>query len=188
MLSSDLIKKIRHIEIRTKRLVNDSFAGDYHSVFKGRGMEFNEVRPYQPGDEIRAIDWNVTARMGHPYVKRFVEERELTVFFLVDLSASGAFGSVTRMKNEVAAELAALLAFAAVKNNDKVGLVVFTDCVEMFIPPKKGTTHILRLIRELLYFTPRQSQTDIAMGLDYLGRVTHKRAVVFLISDFLGSG
>jgi uncharacterized protein (DUF58 family) len=151
-------------------------------------MEFEEVREYQPGDEIRSIDWNVTARMGHPYVKRFVEERELTVLFLVDLSASGAFGSVSKLKNEAAAELTALLAFAAVKNNDKVGLIVFTDDVEMFIPPKKGVTHILRLIRELLYFEPRQAQTDIAGALDYLGRVNRKRAVVFLISDFQGTG
>ena len=188
MIPKELAKQIRYIQIRTSKAVNDVLAGQYESVFKGRGMAFEEVREYLPGDEIRSIDWNVTARMGHPYVKRFVEERELTVFFLVDLSASGAFGSVRRMKNEVAAELAALLAFAAVKNNDKVGLIVFTDVVEMFIPPKKGTTHILRLIRELLYFQPRQTQTDIARGLDYLGRVTHKRAVVFLISDFLGAG
>jgi len=188
MIPKELARRIRYIQITTSKTVNDVLAGQYESVFKGRGMEFEEVREYLPGDEIRSIDWNVTARMGHPYVKRFVEERELTVFFLVDLSASGAFGSVTRMKNEVAAELAALIAFSAVKNNDKVGLIVFTDCVEMFIPPKKGTTHILRLIRELLYFSPRQTQTDIATGLHYLGRVTHKRAVVFLISDFLGEG
>ena len=188
MIPKELARRIRYIQIRTSKAVNDVLAGQYESVFRGRGMEFEEVREYLPGDEIRSIDWNVTARMGHPYVKRFVEERELTVVFLVDLSASGAFGSVARMKNEVAAELAALIAFAAVKNNDKVGLIVFTDTVELFIPPKKGTTHILRLIRELLYFTPRQVRTDITTGLDYLGRVTHKRAVVFLISDFLTSG
>ena len=188
MIPKELARRIRYIQIRTSKAVNDVLAGQYESVFRGRGMEFEEVREYLPGDEIRSIDWNVTARMGHPYVKRFVEERELTVVFLVDLSASGAFGSVARMKNEVAAELAALIAFAAVKNNDKVGLIVFTDTVELFIPPKKGTTHILRLIRELLYFTPRQVRTDITSGLDYLGRVTHKRAVVFLISDFLTSG
>jgi uncharacterized protein (DUF58 family) len=188
MIPKELARRIRYIQITTSKAVNDVLAGQYESVFKGRGMEFEEVREYMPGDEIRSIDWNVTARMGHPYVKRFVEERELTVFFLVDLSASGAFGSVSRLKNEVAAELAALIAFSAVKNNDKVGLIVFTDDIEMFIPPKKGTTHILRLIRELLYFSPRQTQTDIAAGLDYLGRVTHKRAVVFLISDFLGEG
>jgi len=188
LIPKELARRIRYIQIRTSKAVNDVLAGQYESVFRGRGMEFEEVREYLPGDEIRSIDWNVTARMGHPYVKRFVEERELTVVFLVDLSASGAFGSVARMKNEVAAELAALIAFAAVKNNDKVGLIVFTDTVELFIPPKKGTTHILRLIRELLYFTPRQVRTDITTGLDYLGRVTHKRAVVFLISDFLTSG
>jgi len=188
LIPKELARRIRYIQIRTSKAVNDVLAGQYESVFRGRGMEFEEVREYLPGDEIRSIDWNVTARMGHPYVKRFVEERELTVVFLVYLSASGAFGSVARMKNEVAAELAALIAFAAVKNNDKVGLIVFTDTVELFIPPKKGTTHILRLIRELLYFTPRQVRTDITTGLDYLGRVTHKRAVVFLISDFLTSG
>jgi len=184
----ELAKQIRYIQIYTSKAVNDVLAGQYESVFKGRGMEFEEVREYQPGDDGRTIDWNVTARMGHPYVKRFVEERELTVIFLVDLSASGAFGSVKQMKNQGAAELAALLAFAAVKNNDRVGLIAFTDCVEMFVPPKKGVTHILRLIRELLYFKPRQVQTDIAAGLDYLGRVTTKRAVVFLVSDFLGTG
>jgi len=188
MIPKELARQIRYIQIHTSKAVNDVLAGQYESVFKGRGMEFDEVREYQPGDDVRTIDWNVTARTGHPYVKRFVEERELTVMFLVDLSASGAFGSVRQLKNEVAAELTALLAFAAVKNNDKVGLIVFTDRVELFIPPKKGVTHILRLIRELLAFSPRQVQTDIAAGLDYLGRVTTKRCVVFLISDFLGSG
>jgi len=163
-------------------------AGEYESVFKGRGMEFDEVREYAPGDEVRSIDWNVTARMGHPFVKRFVEERELSVIFLVDLSASGAFGSTERLKNELAAELCALLAFSAIKNNDKVGLIVFTDTIEMFVPPAKGTTHVLRLIRELLEFRPRQVQTDISAAIDYLGRVSHKRSVVFLVSDFLGSG
>jgi uncharacterized protein (DUF58 family) len=152
-------------------------------------MEFDEVRAYQPGDDIRTIDWNVTARTGHPYVKRYVEEREITVFFLVDLSASGAFGSRKKLKNEIAAEFCALLAFSAIKNNDKVGLIVFTDTIELFIPPAKGTSHVLRLIRELLYFDPgkkRQSAgTDIALALDYLGRVLHKRGVVFLVSDFL---
>ena len=188
MIPKELAKQIRYLQIHTSKAVNDVLAGQYESVFKGRGMEFDEVREYQPGDEIRTIDWNVTARTGRPYVKRFVEERELTVLFLVDLSASGAFGSVTKMKNEAAAELTALLAFAAVKNNDKVGLIAFTDGVEMFIPPKKGVTHILRLIRELLYFEPRQARTDIAAALDYLGRVNRKRAVVFLISDFQGTG
>ena len=188
MIPKELAKKIRYLQIRTSKAVNDVLAGQYESVFKGRGMEFDEVREYQPGDDIRTIDWNVTARVGHPYVKRFVEERELTVIFLVDLSASGAFGSVKQTKNEVAAELCALLAFAAIKNNDKVGLIVFTDRVEMFIPPKKGVSHVLRVIRELLYFKPQQVQTDIAEGLDYLGRVTSKRSVIFLISDFQGEG
>jgi len=188
MIPRELAKKIRYIEIYTSKAVNDVLAGEYESVFKGRGMEFDEVREYQPGDEVRSIDWNVTARMGHPYVKRFVEERELTVLFLVDLSASGAFGSARQVKNDVAAELCALLAFCAIKNNDKVGLIVFTDRVEMFVPPAKGTTHVLRLIRELLDFKPRQTQTDIAAGLEYLGRVTTKKCVVFLVSDFLGEG
>jgi uncharacterized protein (DUF58 family) len=188
MIPKELAKKIRYIQIYTSKAVNDSLAGEYESVFKGRGMEFDEVREYQIGDEIRTIDWNVTARMGEPYVKLFVEERELTVLFLVDLSASGAFGSTRQIKNEVAAEVCALLAFSAIKNNDKVGLIVFTDRVEMFIPPAKGTTHVLRLIRELLNFTPRQTQTDISAGIEYLGRVTNKKSVVFLISDFLGEG
>ena len=155
MLSSDLMNKIRHIEIRTKRLVNDSFAGEYHSVFKGRGMEFDEVRPYQPGDDVRTIDWNVTARTGEPYVKRFVEERELTVMLVVDASASENFGSVQRFKRELAAELAAVLSFAATTNNDRVGLLIFTDQVELYIPPRKGRKHVLRLIRELLAFEPQ---------------------------------
>jgi len=186
MIPKELAKKIRYLQIYTSKAVNDVLAGEYESVFKGRGMEFDEVREYQPGDEVRSIDWNVTARMGHPYVKRFEEERELTVIFLVDLSASGAFGSSRKMKNEVSAELCALLAFAAIKNNDKVGLIVFTDCIELFIPPAKGVSHVLRLIRELLNFSPRQVQTNIAEGLDYLGRVITKRSVVFLVSDFLG--
>ena len=188
MIPKELAKKIRYIQIYTSKAVNDSLAGEYESVFKGRGMEFEEVREYQIGDEIRTIDWNVTARMGEPYVKLFVEERELTVLFLVDLSASGAFGSARQIKNEVAAEVCALLAFSAIKNNDKVGLIVFTDQVEMFIPPAKGTTHVLRLIRELLNFTPRQTQTDISAGIEYLGRVTNKKSVVFLVSDFVGGG
>jgi uncharacterized protein (DUF58 family) len=188
MIPEELAKKIRILQITTRKVVNDVLAGEYGSVFRGRGMEFDEVREYMPGDEIRTIDWNVTARMGHPYVKRFVEERELTVIFLVDLSASGAFGSVDKLKNEVAAEFCALLAFSAVKNNDKVGLIVFTDQVEMFIPPKKGTKHVLRVIRELLNFKPRQTQTDIVGALEYLGRVTTKRSVVFLVSDFQAEG
>jgi len=188
MIPTELAKKIRYIRIRTSKAVNDVLAGQYQSVFKGRGMEFEEVREYQPGDEIRTIDWNVTARTGKPYVKRFVEERELTVVFLVDMSASGAFGSSRQTKNDVAAELCALLAFSAIKNNDKVGLIVFTDEVEMFIPPKKGVSHVLRVIRELLYFKPAQVRTNMATALDYLGRVTTKRCVVFLISDFQSEG
>ena len=189
MISKELIKKIRYIEIYTSKAVNDVLAGEYHSVFKGQGMEFDEVRAYQPGDEIRTIDWNVTARTGHPYVKRYVEEREITVLFLVDLSASGAFGSKKKLKNEIAAEFCALLAFSAIKNNDRVGLIVFTNTIELFIPPAKGTSHVLRLIRELLYFDPANKKdragTNIGLALDYLGRVLHKRGVVFLVSDFL---
>jgi uncharacterized protein (DUF58 family) len=189
MISKELIKKIRYIEISTSKAVNDVLAGEYHSVFKGQGMEFDEVRAYQPGDDIRTIDWNVTARTGHPYVKRYVEEREITVFFLVDLSRSGNFGSREKLKNEIAAEFCALLSFSAIKNNDKVGLIVFTDTIELFIPPAKGTSHVLRLVRELLFFDPdrtsEETGTDIAAALDYLGRVLQKRGVVFLVSDFL---
>ena len=189
MIPKELTKKIRYIQIYTSKAVNDVLAGEYHSVFKGQGMEFDEVRAYQPGDDIKTIDWNVTARTGLPYVKRYVEEREITVFFLVDLSASGFFGSLDKLKNEIAAEFCALLAFSAIKNNDKVGLIVFTDTIELFIPPAKGTSHVLRLIRELLFFGPGKKRaragTDIALALDYLGRVLHKRGVVFLVSDFL---
>ena len=189
MISRELAKKIRYIQIYTSKAVNDVLAGEYHSVFKGQGMEFDEVRGYQPGDDIKTIDWNVTARTGDPYVKRYVEEREITVFFLVDLSKSGNFGSHKKLKNEIAAEFCALLAFSAIKNNDKVGLIVFTDTIELFIPPAKGTSHVLRLIRELLFFKPgkmrEKAGTDIALALNYLGRVLHKRGVVFLISDFL---
>jgi uncharacterized protein (DUF58 family) len=188
MISEELAKKIRILQITTRKVVNDVLAGEYGSVFRGRGMEFDEVREYMPGDEIRTIDWNVTARTGTPYVKRFVEERELTVMFVVDLSASGEFGSVDKLKNEVAAEFCSLLAFSAVKNNDKVGLIVFTDQIEMYIPPKKGTQHVLRVIRELLDFKPRQASTDIEGALDFLGKVTKKRAVVFLVSDFQAEG
>jgi len=188
MIPKELAKKIRLIQISTSKAVNDVLAGEYESVFKGRGMEFDEVREYQPGDDVRTIDWNVTARTGKPFVKRFREERELTVMFLVDLSASGSFGSVRQLKNEMAAEVCALLAFAATKNNDKVGLIVFTDHVEMFIPPKKGSRHVLRVIREILSFQPGRAGTDIAQALDYVGRVQAKRAVVFLISDFQAEG
>lgn len=185
MLSPDLIKKIRHIEIYTRRLVNDSFAGEYHSVFKGRGMEFDEVRPYQYGDEIRTIDWNVTARTGEPHVKRYVEERELTVMLVVDASASENFGSVERFKRELAAELTAVLSFAATTNNDKVGLLIFSDKIELFIPPRKGRKHVLRIIRELLAFEPKNKGTDIKMALDTVNQVLKRRSIVFLVSDFV---
>ena len=184
MIPRELAKKIRTIQIYTTKVVNDVLAGEYESVFKGRGMEFDEVREYQPGDDFRSIDWNVTARAGKPFIKKFREERELTVIFLVDLSASGTFGSVKQTKNELAAEICALLAFAAIKNNDKVGLIAFTDQVERFIPPGKGARHVLRVIREILNFRPSRTRTDIAGALDYLGRVQTRRAVVFLISDF----
>jgi uncharacterized protein (DUF58 family) len=168
--------------------VNDVFAGEYHSVFKGRGMEFDEVREYQVGDDIRTIDWNVTARYGHPFVKRYVEERELTVMLLVDASSSGEFGTGWQLKGELAVEICALLAFSAIKNNDKVGLIIFTDKVEKVILPKKGRKHVLRVIRELLYFNPEQKKTDIKLALDYLNKVLTRKAIVFLISDFLGTG
>lgn len=185
MLTPELIKKIRRIEIRTRHLVNDSFAGEYHAIFKGRGMEFDEVRPYQPGDEVRTIDWNVTARIGEPFVKRYVEERELTVMLLVDASASGQFGTVNRFKREIAAELAAVLAFSAISNNDKVGLLVFTDRRELFISPRKGRRHVLRLIRDLLAFEPTGHRTDLKLGLDTIHHTLKRRSIVFLISDFL---
>ncbi|OHB66859.1 MAG: hypothetical protein A2Y77_17300 [Planctomycetes bacterium RBG_13_62_9] len=188
MIPQDLIKRIREIQIYTSRVVNASFAGQYESVFKGRGMQFDEVREYMPGDDIRAIDWNVTARTGKPFIKRFVEERELTVLFAVDLSASGEFGTVSKMKNELAAEFCAVLAFAAAKNNDKVGLLIFTDRIELFIPPKKGSRHVLRLIRELLYFRMPKRKTDIPLALDYVAKVMRKRATVFVVSDFIETG
>ena len=181
----ELFKKIRRIEIRTKRLVNDLFSGEYQSAFKGQGMEFEEVRQYQPGDDIRLIDWNVTARTGFPHVKKFREERELSVIFLIDASSSGAFGTRERFKADMAAELCGVLAFSAIKNNDKVGMIIFTDKIEKFIPPKKGKSHVLRLIREVLHFKPEGTQTDIAGALEYFNRVIKKKSVVFLISDFL---
>jgi uncharacterized protein (DUF58 family) len=185
MLPPELIRTIRHIEIRTRHLVNDSFAGEYQAIFKGRGMEFEEVRQYQPGDEVRTIDWNVTARLGEPYVKRYVEERELTVMLAVDASASGRFGTAGRFKREIAAELGAVLAFSAISNNDKVGLLTFTDQIELHIPPRKGRRHVLRLIRDLLAFEPSGRGTDITLALDRLNRVLKRRAIIFLISDFL---
>ena len=185
MIPRELAEKIRYIQIYTSKAVNDILAGEYESVFKGRGMEFDEVREYQPGDDVRTIDWNVTARTGIPHIKRYVEERELTVLFLVDLSPSGTIGSTGKTKNEVAAELCALLAFSAIKNNDKVGLLIFSDHIEKFIPPQKGVSHVLRLIRELLSFEPRGRTTDITAALDYFARVMRKRSVAFLVSDFI---
>src|SRR5437868_1232471 len=182
--AEEILKKIRGLEIKTRALVETIFAGDYHSVFKGRGMNFDEVREYQPGDEIRAIDWNVTARLGTAFVKKFTEERELTVMLIVDVSASGNFGSTSQSKRELAAEVACLLAFSAIRNNDKVGLILFTDRVELFIPPKKGRSHTLRLIREILFFQPQGRGTEPALALDYLNKVVTRRAVVFFISDF----
>lgn len=182
---TEVLKKIRRIEIRTKRLVNDVFSGEYHSVFKGQGMEFDEVREYQPGDDIRSIDWNVTARMGAPYVKRFMEERELVVMFLLDVSASGRFGSGQNTKLDTAAEICALLAFSAIQNNDKVGAVVFSDHVEKFIPPDKGRSHALHVVRELLFFEPEGQGTDIGEALSFLQRVLKRRAIVFVLSDFI---
>jgi uncharacterized protein (DUF58 family) len=181
----EILKKIRRLELRTRRIVNSMFSGQYHSVFKGRGMNFEEVREYAPGDEIRSIDWNVTARMNAPYIKKYTEERELTVMLLVDVSASGMFGSVDLSKRELAAEVASILAFSAINNNDKVGLILFTDRIELFIPPKKGRLHTLRLIREMLFFEPQGKGTNLAYALEYLNLVTHRRSVVFIISDFL---
>ncbi len=188
MIPRELIRKIRRIEIRTNRMVNDVLAGEYHSVFKGRGVEFEEVREYMHGDDIRTIDWNVTARMGSPYVKRYREERELTVMLVVDASSSSLFGTAEKMKGELAVELSAVLAFSAIKNNDRVGLVLFTDRVEKFIPPKKGKKHVLRLIRELLMFEPAGGSTDIKTAMDFLGKILTRKTVVFLLSDFLSAG
>ncbi|HUL43153.1 MAG TPA: DUF58 domain-containing protein [Bacteroidota bacterium] len=188
METAELLKKVRAIEIRTKGLVHQIFSGEYHSVFKGRGMAFSEVREYQFGDDIRLIDWNVSARFNHPFVKVFEEERELTVMLVVDVSGSGEFGTVHQMKKEVAAELCAVLAFSAIQNNDKVGVIFFSDVVELFIPPKKGRTHILRIVRELIDFQPKKRGTEIAEGLRYLTSAIKKRSIAFLISDFLGGG
>ena len=185
MIPKEILKKVKRIEIATRGLVNEVFSGEYHSVFKGRGMEFAEVREYQLGDDIRNIDWNVTARVGHPYIKVFDEERELTVMLLVDVSSSGNFGTTNQMKGEVAAELCAVLAFSAIKNNDKVGLIIFSDKIEKFIPPRKGKQHVLRVIREILFFKPEDSKTDLNVSLEYLSRVIKRRSIVFLVSDFL---
>lgn len=188
MLTKELIKKVRQIEIRTRGLVNQVFSGEYHSVFKGRGMEFSEVREYNFGDDIRNIDWNVTARFGHPYVKIFEEERELTVILLVDLSGSLSFGTKEKTKQQMAAEISAILAFSALKNNDKVGLFLFTDKIEKFIAPRKGKKHVLRIIRELLSFTPEGNKTNIKSALEYMNHAIKKRSIVFLISDFIDEG
>ena len=187
-LSPELFAKIRGIQIRAQRLVTDLFAGEYESAFKGRGMEFEQVREYQPGDDLRLIDWNVTARMDHPYVKQHREERELTVMLLVDTSASTDFGSTDKLKSEVAAEVAALLAYTAIKSHDRVGLIAFSDQVELYIPPKKGRGHVWRVIRAILTLEPSHRGTDLGAALDYLGRVSRRRAVAFLISDFWDGG
>jgi len=184
----EILKQVRRIEIRTRGLVNEVFSGEYHSVFKGRGMSFAEVREYQYGDDIRTIDWNVTARSGAPFVKVFEEERELTVVLVVDVSASGDFGTRERLKGEVAVEICALLAFSAIKNNDKVGLIIFSDRVEKFVPPRKGRRHVLRVLRELLYHRPQGRGTDIRTALEYLTHVQRKKAVTFLVSDFQDEG
>ena len=188
MVPREILRKVRRIEIRTRHLVTDVFGGEYHSAFKGRGMEFAEVREYVPGDDVRTIDWNVTARAGHPFVKVFQEERELTVLFLVDQSGSQRFGSVARLKAELAAEAGALLALSAVQNNDKVGLALFTDEVERFVPPAKGRRHVLRVVREILFRTPEGKGTDLAGALDHLTRFQKRKAVVFVVSDFLTTG
>jgi uncharacterized protein (DUF58 family) len=188
MIPREILKKVRRLEIATRGLVNEVFSGEYHSVFKGRGMNFAEVREYQYGDDIRSIDWNVTARTGLPFVKVFEEERELTVMLVVDVSSSGNFGTRERMKGELAVEVCALLAFSAIKNNDKVGLIIFSDRIEKFVPPRKGRRHVLRVLRELLYFEPEGRETDVGAALEYLTRVVPRRAVVFLVSDFIATG
>jgi len=188
MLTKELLKQVRQIEIRTKGLVNQVFSGEYHSVFKGRGMEFSEVREYQYGDDIRNIDWNVTARFGHPFVKIFEEERELTVMLMVDLSGSQMFGSLSKTKQRVAAELSAILAFSALKNNDKVGLILFTDKVEKFVPPRKGNSHVLRIVRDVLSFEPEGKKTNLRTALEFMNGAIKKRSIVFLLSDFMDDG
>jgi uncharacterized protein (DUF58 family) len=185
MIPREILKKIRQIEIRTNRLVTESLAGQYHSVFKGQGMNFDEVREYQPGDDVRSIDWNVTARFNHPFIKKFVEERELTVLLVVDVSGSGRFGSLAQSKRELAAEVASVLAFSAIRNNDKVGLILFSDEVEKFIPPRKGRRHVLRVIREVLYFQPERRGTDVKQALEFAAHMVSHRSIMVLISDFL---
>ena len=188
MIPKEILKEVKHIEIKATRLVNDLFGGEYESVFKGRGMEFSEVREYVPGDEIRTIDWNVTARSQHPFVKKYIEERELTVIFIVDGSASLQFGSKNKLKSNVAAEIAGLLAFSAVKNNDKVGLLIHTDRVEKYLPPRKGRSNVLRVVREILYYKPQAKKTDLKLALEHLSRILTRSAVIFVISDFLDIG
>ncbi|MCI0404483.1 MAG: DUF58 domain-containing protein [candidate division Zixibacteria bacterium] len=188
MIPGEIKEKIRRIEIFSRRLVNEVFSGEYHSTFKGRGMEFEEVREYQPGDDIRLIDWNVTARTGAPFVKKFREERELTLVFLVDASASGRFGTAGKWKSETAAEVCAILSFAAAFNNDKTGLILFTDKIERFVPPAKGKSHVLRLIRELLYSPPQGKKTSLATGLEYVLNALKRKSIVFFVSDFIDSG
>ncbi|MCP5062704.1 MAG: DUF58 domain-containing protein [Ignavibacteriae bacterium] len=188
MLTKELLKQVRQIEIKTRGVVNDVFSGEYHSVFKGRGMEFSEVREYQVGDDIRTIDWNVSARFGHPFIKIFEEERELTLMLLVDLSGSLVFGSVDKTKQQIAAELTAILAFSALKNNDKVGLILFTDEIEKFVPPRKGKSHVLRIIREVLSFEPQGNKTNIQGALEYFNHSVKKKSIAFLISDFIDDG
>ncbi len=188
METRELLKQVRQIEIKTKGLVNHVFSGEYHSVFKGRGMEFSEVREYQIGDDIRSIDWNVTARFGHPYIKVFEEERELTVMLIIDLSGSLSFGTINKTKQQIAAELSSILAFSALKNNDKVGLILFTDKIEKFVPPRKGRKHVLRIIREVLSFEPEGKTTDIDTALQYFNNSIKKRSIAFLISDFMDEG
>ena len=187
MITKEILAKVRHIEIRTNRMVDSLLGGEYHSAFKGRGMEFEEVREYQPGDEVRSIDWNVTARAGAPFVKTYREERELTVMLMVDVSPSEQFGSGGQQKNELAAEFSALIAFAAIRNNDKVGLILFTDEVELYVPPKKGKKHVLRVLRELLSHAPRSRGTNLAEALKFFARVTRRRCTMFLVSDYLAS-
>jgi len=185
MIPREILKKIRQIELRTNRIVTETLAGQYHSVFKGQGMNFDEVREYQPGDDVRAIDWNVTARMNHPFIKKFVEERELTLMLVVDVSGSGLFGSRDQSKRELAAEIASVLAFSAIRNNDKVGLLLFSDEVEKFIPPRKGRSHVLRVIREVLFFEPKRRGTDLNAALEFLMRVQSHKAIAVVISDFI---
>jgi uncharacterized protein (DUF58 family) len=188
METKDLLKKVRQLEIRTRGLVNQVFSGEYHSVFKGRGMEFSEVREYQYGDDMRMIDWNVTARLNNPFIKIFEEERELTVMLVVDMSGSQYFGSQSALKRDIALEISAILAFSAMKNNDKVGLIIFTDRIEKFVPPRKGRGHALRIVRELLSFEPSRPATSIKTALEYLNHVQKKRGIIFVISDFMDSG